>query len=100
AAPLRLALPPEAYARRDLDWLEDHAVVPEAVRERYTLAALAICDAYDRRVAGGPFQRLHGDLHLGNLLLRDDALLVVDFDDMMSGPPAQDLWLAAPGRDR
>ena len=100
AAPQRMELTSEAYARRDLDWLEDRAVVPEPLRERYALAALAICDAYDERVAEVPFQRLHGDLHLGNLLLRDDALLLVDFDDMMNGPPVQDLWLAAAGRDR
>ena len=47
-----------------------------------------------------PTHRLHGDLHLGNLLLRDELLWVVDFDDMMVGPAVQDLWLAIPGRDR
>jgi Ser/Thr protein kinase RdoA (MazF antagonist) len=96
----RLELTSPAYARTDLAWLESHQSVPEPLRERYFRAAAAICDAYDDQVAGVPFQRLHGDLHLGNLLLRDDSLLLVDFDDMMTGPPVQDLWLAVPGRDR
>ncbi len=46
-----------------------------------------------------PVHRLHGDLHLGNLLLRDGQLRVLDFDDMVMGPAVQDLWLALPGRD-
>jgi Ser/Thr protein kinase RdoA (MazF antagonist) len=46
-----------------------------------------------------PVQRLHGDLHLGNILNRDGVLRVLDFDDMVTGPPVQDLWLALPGRD-
>lgn len=47
---------------------------------------------------------LHGDLHPGNLLVRDGRLAgVVDFGDLTAGDPATDLalaWLAfdAPGR--
>lgn len=100
AAPHRLALTSQAYARQDLDWLERQASVPEPLAGRYFGAARRICEAYDERAAGSAVQRLHGDLHLGNLLLRDGDLLLVDFDDMMTGPPVQDLWLAAAGRDR
>ncbi len=40
---------------------------------------------------------LHGDCHLGNLLFRPgEGLFVVDFDDMVMGPPAQDLWMLLP----
>ena len=56
-------------------------------------------DAFDERAAGFATQLLHGDLHLGNLLLRDELLHVVDFDDARIGPPVQDLWLLLPGRD-
>lgn len=45
-------------------------------------------------------QRLHGDCHLGNLLLRDDELTFVDFDDAMTGPAIQDLWMLLAGDDR
>lgn len=41
--------------------------------------------------------RLHGDLHLGNLLLRDDSLYVVDFDDCVQGPAMQDIWMLLSG---
>ncbi len=54
--------------------------------------------------------RIHGDCHLGNLIHgqwsnnltphpQSRNLFFVDFDDMMMGPPIQDLWLLAPGRD-
>ncbi len=41
--------------------------------------------------------RIHGDCHRGNILDRmGEGLLLIDFDDMMIGPPVQDLWLLLP----
>ena len=37
--------------------------------------------------------RIHGDLHAGNLLAREPHLWLVDFDDCLSGPAVQDLWM-------
>jgi Ser/Thr protein kinase RdoA (MazF antagonist) len=46
-----------------------------------------------------PVIRLHGDLHRKNILHRPgEGLLLIDFDDMMTGPPIQDLWLLLPDR--
>ena len=44
-----------------------------------------------------PAQRIHGDCHLGNVLWRDDTPNFVDFDDCVSGPPIQDLWMLLSG---
>lgn len=41
--------------------------------------------------------KLHGDCHLGNILWRDDIAHFVDFDDCMSGPAIQDIWLLLSG---
>jgi Ser/Thr protein kinase RdoA (MazF antagonist) len=98
-APHRLRLTGDAFGREDLAWLSDHDLLPAPLGERYAAAATAIADAYDDLARGVPLHRLHGDLHLGNLLLRGDLLWVVDFDDMVVGPAVQDLWLALPGRD-
>lgn len=44
-------------------------------------------------------QRIHGDVHRGNILDRaNEGLLLMDFDDCAWGPPVQDLWLLLPGR--
>lgn len=98
-APSRWRLGADRYVREPLDWLLEHGTLPAAVEARFTDAALAIAERADRLLAGAAVQRLHGDLHLGNVLLRDGELRVLDFDDMVIGPPVQDLWLALPGRD-
>lgn len=41
--------------------------------------------------------RLHGDLHTGNLLLRQEELYMVDFDDCLQGPAMQDIWMLLSG---
>ena len=41
--------------------------------------------------------RLHGDCHLGNLLLRDEIPTFVDLDDCLQGPAMQDLWMLLGG---
>lgn len=50
---------------------------------------------------GQPLQgtaiRLHGDLHSGNALLREDVLYLVDFDDCCQGPAMQDIWMLLSG---
>jgi len=40
---------------------------------------------------------LHGDCHPGNVLWRDDRPHFVDFDDVLSGPAIQDLWMLLSG---
>jgi Ser/Thr protein kinase RdoA (MazF antagonist) len=56
-----------------------------------TLAAIAPL------FAGVPFQRIHGDCHRANIIDRPGTgLALIDFDDMMMGPPVQDLWLVLP----
>lgn len=95
----RLRLTADAYIRQDLDWLDEHGVLPRHLRDRYFDAALGIAALADRRMEGIAVHRIHGDLHLGNILFRDGLLRVLDFDDMVIGPAVQDLWLALPGRD-
>lgn len=41
--------------------------------------------------------RIHGDCHLGNVLWKDDTPNFVDFDDTMTGPAMQDLWMMLSG---
>jgi Ser/Thr protein kinase RdoA (MazF antagonist) len=44
-------------------------------------------------------QRLHGDFHRGNIVWTSAGPMGVDFDDCLSGPKEQDLWLLFPGQD-
>jgi Ser/Thr protein kinase RdoA (MazF antagonist) len=99
-APHRWQLTAEHYVRTPLAWLREHDTLPHHLRERYGAAALALADLADAAFAGLACHRVHGDLHLGNVLHRDGLLRLLDFDDMVTGPAVQDLWLALPGRDR
>ncbi|WP_088742579.1 serine/threonine protein kinase [Cobetia sp. QF-1] len=41
--------------------------------------------------------RTHGDCHIGNMLGRDEHFALVDFDDCLSAPAVQDLWMLLTG---
>ena len=42
--------------------------------------------------------RLHGDAHVGNLIVRDEQFWLVDFDDCLQGPAMQDIWMLLSGQ--
>lgn len=84
----------------DLDFLEDW-IAPE-VRSRYLDAAEEILSNLENRLDPEAFIRIHGDCHRGNLLKTDvrDApsqFFLVDFDDFVNGPAAQDFWMLFSG---
>ncbi len=49
--------------------------------------------------SGLEFQRIHGDFHRGNIVWTSAGPMAVDFDDCLTGPVEQDLWLLFPGLD-
>jgi Ser/Thr protein kinase RdoA (MazF antagonist) len=97
-APQRPRLDADRYVRRNARWLVEHDALPIAVRDRYLAAAEAAAAVADARMVGVATHRVHADLHLGNVLLRDGLLTLLDFDDFVTGPAVQDLWLVLPGR--
>ncbi len=101
SAPHRPSLSAEYFVHRNLAWMDEHQAVPGHLAPRYTEVARELGALYDALVArdGVALHRIHGDLHVSNLLVRDGVLRVLDFDDMVTGPAVQDLWLCLPGRD-
>ncbi len=95
----RLRLSAESFIRQNLAFLKAQGSLPPRIWPRYEDAALRIASVLDEGLGKCEMQRIHGDLHHGNLLLRDGVLRVVDFDDMVVGPAVQDVWLLLPGRD-
>jgi Ser/Thr protein kinase RdoA (MazF antagonist) len=93
----RPRLTTKRYIDESLDVLIGGKFVPENLAPRYRDVALRIGRAAEPMLAAAPAQRIHGDLHLGNLLWTADGPIVVDFDDFLVGPPVQDLWLLARG---
>ena len=97
----RTHLHPEASTADHLDYLLEHErVSPRHVAEFEDLAD-AILDEIGGLFDDEVFIRIHGDCHGGNILSRSgEGLMLIDFDDMMMGPPVHDLWLLLPGPAR
>lgn len=97
SAPARLRLHPEAGTAAFVAELLDAEVMAADQAQAFRQVCADLLDLVEDRFDDLEEIRIHGDLHLGNLLHRpEEGLLVIDFDDMMTGPPVQDLWLLLP----
>jgi len=95
-APNRPRLDVKRYIVEPLEVLMASGCIPQGLAPRYRDVALRIADTAAKPLGAARVQRIHGDLHWGNILWTPDPLLV-DFDDCLVGPPVQDLWLLARG---
>lgn len=95
----RIKLTPETYGLNNLNWLMSSGLIPSNYVERYRRAVEEICKISEKWFLESESIRVHGDCHLGNLIWGQENPFWVDFDDMVMGPPIQDLWLMLPGRD-
>ncbi len=95
----RIHLDQETYGYNSLDYLLDHDALPYTMRDRYIDLVEEICEIYQSWTKGLHLQRVHGDFHCGNIIWDDNECMIVDFDDFLSGPTVQDIWLCTPGRD-
>jgi Ser/Thr protein kinase RdoA (MazF antagonist) len=71
-------------------------LLPAGTRKAWGAAADRLIAAVEDLEAALPAPvaiRLHGDCHAGNVLVREGHTWLVDFDDSVSGPPVQDLWM-------
>ena len=87
----------QRYVNEPLAALTAGKFMPDNLLPRYHEVARRIAQATAPRLAAAKPQRIHGDLHWGNVLWTADGPVLVDFDDMLIGPPVQDLWLLARG---
>ncbi len=93
----RVKLDSEQYIKHPLHILETAGLIPHHLIERYKHAANDIASYYNSFLEKVPVHRIHGDCHIGNLLRGDAGWHIVDFDDFLTGPAVQDIWMLAPG---
>lgn len=94
----RLRWSSQSMGGASLEYLRSAHPEPSGDLARALAAGQALTELARERVDGIPQVRLHGDCHLGNLLWNDRGPFFLDFDDSVSGPAVQDLWLLLPGR--
>ena len=97
----RPGLEADEYVLQAMQTLRQTELVPDAIRTAFFAIAEPLAEQLQQvSFADIQLQRLHGDCHLGNMLVRDEQLTFVDFDDARTGPAVQDLWMMLAGDDR
>lgn len=94
----RLTMHPKTTTMPEIRQLLDGRFMGPRSASRFKDVTSRILDVALREFEGVELQRIHGDCHGANILERpDEGLMVIDFDDMVMGPPVQDIWLLLPG---
>lgn len=97
----RVRLTPETYGKASLEYLLSSGKVSPNVVGSFESCVRGIIGKSEALFQGQPLQRIHGDCHAGNILWNEKlGPFFIDFDDMVVGPPIQDLWLLAPDPDQ
>lgn len=95
----RIQLTPESYGEANLNFLENSGLLFADVKDTYLQTANQLITEAKELFKGIQNQRIHGDFHKGNIILRGDDSYFVDFDDMVTGPVVQDVWPVCTGDD-
>jgi len=92
----RRTLSVREFAGQNCDWLLSSGHIPLELEKAYATLTQQIIGRLQDPEATNTI-RLHGDCHLGNILWRNDTPHFVDFDDCMTGPAIQDIWMLLSG---
>ena len=96
----RIELTAERFAVQSRQYLLENDFLSRDMRPAYETVSQDLVDKIQQRFAAhGEVQklRIHGDCHPGNVLWKDETPNFVDFDDTMTGPAIQDLWMMLSG---
>ena len=97
-APNRIHLHPETSTANDIHSLLNGNFIPIECQADFMTVTSEIMEELHGLFDDIEYIRIHGDCHRANILERPgEGLMIIDFDDMMTGPPIQDLWLLLPG---
>lgn len=93
----------QTFGHESVAFVSQH-FIPASLKAAYdslTADLLVHIDTAFAQTRGVNYIRVHGDCHGGNLLWRNDAPHIVDFDDSRMAPAVQDIWMLLSGnRDR
>lgn len=90
----------ERFVSAPAAYLLDNDFIPGTWRDAYRqVISDIVAAAHAAFERAGDIQpvRLHGDCHPGNILWMDSGPNFLDFDDIMTGPAVQDLWMLISG---
>jgi len=94
----RVFLGPDTSTRCQVDSILKSGLVPNGVQEEFCRIVEEIIGEINPLFCETEMIRLHGDCHFANIIYRpQESFSLIDFDDMVIGPPVQDFWMLLPG---
>lgn len=93
----RLQMNEKSWGEEPLHILQKSNMLGE-YKKRYHFLAKTLIELAKDFFPKYPKISLHGDCHLGNCLWEAQSPYFIDFDDSLSGPCIQDLWMISRGR--
>lgn len=85
-----------------IEFFSDSELIPLDIKANYldtTGNILKLLQPFEQLLSQCDQFRIHGDFHAGNILTRDEDILLVDFDDTVTGPAMQDIWKLLSGNE-
>ena len=97
-APHRQTLIPTALTSQQISYLEENKLVSAEHRDDFFSLARQLIKVIEQLFNKVRLQRIHGDLHFSNIIHRpEESFYLIDFDDMVTGPQVQDIWMLLQG---
>ena len=94
----RLTMAPDKSTRQQVDYILKGGFLPGDMLAQFKDLTNALIREISPLFKNTGMIRIHGDCHFSNLIYRpDESFYIIDFDDMVMGPPVQDLWMLLPG---
>lgn len=94
----RIVMGPKHSAESQLGYILNSPCVPDDLKPPLEEAARAIIEQAAPLFREDQRIRIHGDCHFSNVIHRPgESFYLIDFDDMVMGPPVQDIWMLLPG---
>jgi Ser/Thr protein kinase RdoA (MazF antagonist) len=91
-----------APVKASIDFFTASELIPDDIKGNYLdilNQLLKHLEPFEAMLAQCELFRIHGDFHAGNILTRDEEILLVDFDDTLTGPAMQDIWKLLSGNE-
>lgn len=87
----------ERFVHEPLRILKEKKYLSLKFQSAYEALAQIVAESYAKHEVDLPLLPIHGDLHKGNMLNGIDGWFLLDFDDSLTGPAVQDVWMLFPG---
>ncbi len=95
----RMTLHPRHSMQLHLAMILQSGLIQPDLAVSYSEAVQGVADLIAPLFDDIPTIRIHGDCHQQNIIYRPgEGFFVIDFDDMVTGPAIQDIWMLLPGR--